>query len=242
MKKIFFLIFFLCSAWMDSNAQANPPPNVRPEMTFRKKINFDSQVLMTDASGRPFKNQYGDIKGSPFLSDYWSYATLVTKSNVAFDSIKVRLDLYKLELNFISTDKVEMVSTAGSIHEIFMQDSTSGKLMNFRSGYPKVDNQDQNMFYRVLSDGRIQLLLFVRKVIATNKNEFSSEEEKIFSTYEDYYVFMNGALKRIKKDKKSLLSCMEDQKEAVESFLKKNPTNFKNEADLVKLFNYYNSL
>lgn len=241
MKHLLFF-FILIIAAGKAIGQLPVPRVIQPPKNFGKREHYDAQVIMTDGQGRPFKNPYIGIEGSPFLSDTWSQAFLITKSNAAFDSVKVRIDIYKQELHYLSKKNEEMVTDPGFISDVWMKDAVTGEILHFRCGFPKSDNQDENNYYRVLSDGRIPLLKSTRKVISVNKNDVAGEVEKKFTTYDDTYIFYLDEMKRFKKDKNFILQLMLDQQDAVQTFLKSNPTNFKNMAEVVKLFDYYNSL
>ena len=66
------------------------------------------------------------------------------------------------------------------------------------------------------------MLKSIRKTIAVNKNDLSGEIEKQFNTYEDYYVFSNNKMKRLKKDKDFILGIVSGKKDQMEIFIKEN--------------------
>lgn len=220
------------------------PGSTRPilKMPVGKKENFDYQFIMRDVHGRPFQNPYEEVTGSPFLLNDWKLASLVTKTKMVLDSVYVRINVYNNEMHYLTRKNEEMVAEKGLIRDIILSDSASGNLLFLKSGFPKIDNQNENNYYQVLSEGRLALLKCTRKIIATNKNDVSGESEKQFITYEDHFIFTKGEMKRLKKDKNFILKYMDDQKAAILSFVNTNSINFKNTNDLVKLFEYYNGL
>ena len=56
------------------------------------------------------------------------------------------------------------------------------------------------------------------------------------------YMYSDGAMKRLKKDKSSVLELMTDQKEKMDAFVAAQKINFKNAESLKKVFDYYNSI
>src|SRR4051812_41582942 len=157
MNQLILICYLLLSGFFGFS-QTNSLPARKSVADFQKGVSFDREFIITDANGRPFKNEYPDINGTPFLHPYWNYAQLLTKTNLVFDSVKVKMDVYKQEIHFIDPWNNEKVATAGYITDLFLLDSPSQKTFRFRCGYPDIDNQNQNNFYQILSDGRLPLL------------------------------------------------------------------------------------
>jgi hypothetical protein len=70
----------------------------------------------------------------------------------------------------------------------------------------------------------------------------SGERFKEFATYENMYLLKEGTMSRIKKDKSSLLALFQDKKEAITKYMEDQKINLKNEAHLIDLVKYYNTL
>ena len=70
----------------------------------------------------------------------------------------------------------------------------------------------------------------------------SGEVDKHFETIESLYIYNNNKMQRLKKDKDFILKLLFQQKDKINVFIEENLINFKNKADIIKLFNYYNSL
>ncbi|MFM9910027.1 MAG: hypothetical protein ACKVOW_11785 [Chitinophagaceae bacterium] len=203
-----------------------------------------NDLMILDVNGQPFKSPYENVEGSPFLFSDWKFATVLLSQGKKLQNIKVKIDLVSQEAHFVTVNNVEMVTPNGLVREIFFIDSTAGKNIPYklRTGYPAIDYQNENNFYQLLVDGHTQLLKSVRKKVNAQKNDVSGETIKVLDAYEEYYVFNNGQLKRLKKEKEFVLELLKNQKEKVDLFLKDNKTNFKNPEHLIKLFSYYNSL
>jgi hypothetical protein len=56
------------------------------------------------------------------------------------------------------------------------------------------------------------------------------------------YLLKDGVMTRIKKDKSSLLAMFQDKKEAIAKYIEDQKLNLKNEAHLIDLVKYYNTL
>jgi len=203
-----------------------------------------SQIFITDVNGRPFENKYADISGSPYFNDNYKFADIKLKQGRTFINVKTKIDLAAQETYFISSNGIEAVMEAGMVKEITYADTTVEGIIfyKFQTGFPPVDMKTGNHFYQVLAEGRCSFVKSITKKVSVRKNELSGEVVKDFETYENYYLFVKGEMKRLKKDKDFILAELSDKQAQVNQFVQSNKTNFKNNDHLVKLLNYYNSL
>ncbi|MCW3087358.1 MAG: hypothetical protein JWQ78_744 [Sediminibacterium sp.] len=205
-----------------------------------------NQIFVTDVNGRPFENKYEDVSGSPYFSDTYKYANikLAQGQGRTFVNVRTRIDLAAQETYFVSSNGVEAVIEAGMVKEITYADTTADGIMlyKFQTGFPAVDMKTANHFYQVLAEGRCSFLKSIVKKVTERKNELSGEKIKDFETYENYYLFRNGEMKRLKKDKDFLLAELADKQAQVAQYMQANKLSVKNSDHLVKLFEYYNTL
>jgi hypothetical protein len=238
MNKIF--IFFTLIHHSASFLFSQPAPRPKVVEIFNKET-YPSQLNITDAEGRPFKNNYPDVKGSPFFIENWTYSSMLLNNGATYERIKIRLDVCSQEVH-VMKNEIEIVIVPGYIKTLDLFDSVGSRHYKFKSGFPKIDNQNTNNFYQVLCEGPISFFKSIRKTIAVNKNDLSGEIEKQFNTYEDYYVFSNNKMKRLKKEKDFIMGIVSGKKDQLELFIKGNDINFKKINDLIKVFDFYNSL
>jgi hypothetical protein len=235
---IFFILIHHSATFLFSQSTQPPRPKV---VEILKRETYPSQLNITNADGRPFINTYPDVKGSPFFIDNWTYSSMQLSNGATYERIKIRLDVCNQEVH-VMKNNIEIVIVPGYIKTLDLFDSVQNKKYLFKSGFPKIDNQTTNNFYQVLSEGPITFLKSIRKTVAVNKNDLSGEIEKQFNTYEDYYVFSNNKMKRLKKEKEFIIGIVSGKKDQMELFIKENEINFKNINDLIKLIDFYNSL
>ena len=86
------------------------------------------------------------------------------------------------------------------------------------------------------------MLKSIYKTIQERNNDLSGERYKEFATYENTYLLKDGAMVRIKKDKSSLLNLLQDKSQVLQQYINDQKLNLKNEADLIALVKYYNTL
>lgn len=233
-----FLLGSLVLLGVAVSAQVRPKA---PVQSIMGQSHFDSQVTILDRNGRPFHQNDIDVEGSPFFTEHWLPAVLRTATGGHFD-VLARIDLQTQEVHYMDSNSTEMVVSAGFVQDAVLYDSTLQQTFVFRCGFPKIDNQTEASLYQVLTDRRLFLLKSMRKVIRTEKDEVSGEQRKVFVLYEDFYLYVDGKLSRVRRDPSFFLPFMQDHKEQVTSFIRDQKINFRKTDDLVQLLNYYNSL
>jgi len=235
MKKQLLLFIFLMSLVKIVSAQAN---------TINTTGKFGSQIFLSDVYGRAFENKYGDINGSAYFIPDYKYATIVLSDGRKYYNVKAKLNLVEHEVVFKSSSGEEGFIGKGMVSIISIVDSTKQGVKNytFQSGFPKIDNQANFNFYQVFTNGKATLLKSINKSIEERLNELSGEKSKEFMVRENAYIYIGGEMKRIKKDKEFFMNILADQATSVNEYLTANKINFKNEEQVIKLIEFYNSL
>lgn len=205
---------------------------------------WGQQIFLSDVNGRAFENKYADVSGSAYLYPNFKFATIVLKDGRTYNNVQARLNLVEHEVNFIASNGEQGYIGKGMVTSILFNDTTKdGVNANFfQTGFSPIDNQSAIHFYQVLVNGKISLLKSINKNIEERLNELSGEKSKEFAQRENLYVLNEGSLKRVKKDSDFFLSTMANQKEAINQYIRTNKLNFKNEEQLKKLVEFYNSL
>jgi hypothetical protein len=235
MKKQLWILVFLMSLVQLSNAQAN---------NINTTGKFGSQIFLSDVYGRAFENKYGDINGSAYFLPDYKFSTIILSDGRKYSNVKAKLNLVEHEVVFKSTSGEEGFIGKGMVSTISIVDSTKQGIKNytFQSGFPKIDNQTSLYFYQVYTTGKVALLKSINKSIEERLNELSGEKSKEFMVRENGYIYMGGEMKRIKKEKEFFMNILADQAGPVNQYLIANKINFKNDDQIVKLIEFYNSL
>ncbi len=205
---------------------------------------WPSQIFISDVNGRPFESRFADVDGTPYLHAAYKYADITLKQGRKFIKVKAKLNLVTQETIFESANGVEGYMEAGMVKELSYTDTTEQGMVSYRfqTGFPAVDKQTDKHFYQILSEGKCRLLKSIVKKVVERKTELSGEVAKEFETSENSYLFVNGEMRRFKKDKEFVLSAMTDKLPAVNQFITENKTNFKNMDQVIRLLDFYNSL
>jgi hypothetical protein len=242
-----FIVGFILAA-STSNLFAQTPPRVAlapvgsPPNPFTQKLDYTA-IATVDANGRPFVKLKEDVVGSPFFLDGFRKASITLTNGTPYKNIDLLVDEEKHEIHVVYQGH-EIVVADGSVREFSILDTLEGKgnFYLFRSGYPAIDKNSIHSFYQVLSNGKLALLRFGKKQLVISKDPISGQESGEYKNYESYYVFQNGKIMEIKKEKSFLTALMVDQSDKVNQFIKDQRVNFKKISSIVELINYYNSL
>ncbi len=201
---------------------------------------------INDLQGKPYmEHSYTEVDGSAYLIANWAAGT-VTFVNGKTITAPIKYDLVRDELLFqnkgdsAAMSFVEPVKGFGFTNAAIEESNIIPPV--FSSGFPAVDSQTPASFYQVIADGKTKLLRYYKKTIRTDKAFNSATSTKTFVLINLYYVFINNQITKIKPGQKTILAALNDKAGQLQTYMKSNTVNYKNDADLAKLFTYYNSL
>lgn len=235
MQKVVGLLLMLCFVINNINAQQN---------TLGTTGKWGTQIFLSDANGKAFENKYADIAGSAYFFSNYKLSSIEMSDGRKYLDIKAKLNLVESEVVFISANGVEGYIGKGLVSVIRFNDTVK-QFVNeytFQSGFPAIDNQSSIHFYQVLCNGKLILLKSINKTMEERNNEMSGERYKEFVTRENWYVFQNGTMKRVKKDQAFFSALFSDKADAFAKYLNDNKVNFKNEDNVIKMVNFLNAL
>ncbi|MBT9484273.1 hypothetical protein [Sediminibacterium sp.] len=198
-----------------------------------------TRIFLRDASGLDIRSKSASIENASYLfhPDYLK-ASLYTRAGKLKSDAKYKLILQENRLFYMEADGSDM-EVVSPIYRIEFE-MPNGSTTVFEKGFDVVDNLNQNNFYQVLVDGKAKLLL---------DTKFASETKMVYGTGAvtttdkliNYYGAFGTKIIKVSKEE-NILSLMDDKVEEITAFIKKEKTKFKRQADLEKLFNYYNQL
>ena len=235
MKNLLFLFSFTFLMFCDLSAQKN---------TISTTGKWGQQLFISDVNGQAFINKYDGIVGNVYDHADYQLARITLKDGRVYNDIKARINLLEHEVNFIASNGQEGFLGKGMATEIIytVPKESGQEFQVFQCGFPPIDNQNRISFYQILYNGKTSLLKSVYKSIQERNNDLSGERYKEFATYENMYLLKDGVMSRIKKDKSSLLNLLKDKEAALKKYIEGQKLNLKNEASLIELIKYYNSL
>jgi hypothetical protein len=208
-------------------------------ITIASAQEVSTRIFLRDANGLDIKSASATIENVNYLfhPDYLK-ASLYTRAGKLKSEVKYKLLLQLNRLFYQEADGSDM-EVISPIYRIEFE-MPNGSLTVFEKGFDVIESLNQNNFYQVLSDGAVKLLM---------DTKFATETKMVYGTGAvtttdkllNYYGAVGTKIIKVTKEEHAL-SLMSDKSAEVAAFIKKEKTKFKKQADLEKLFNYYNTL
>ena len=190
---------------------------------------YAQRVFLEDVDGRPIlEKQYTHVEGTPYLFDDWREGVVQLKNGTTYKDVPLKYDQVAEQLLF--SHKGQALTFVDPVNEFRFNDGPV-----FRSGYGK-------SFHEILSDGGTKLIRRKFKQIMESKEYNSASATRKFVDVENLFIVKGGELIRVRKDKKSVLSALGDKTAQLETFIRSEKLNLKNEQGIIRLLAYYNSL
>lgn len=205
-------------------------------------FNAHAQDSLQASDGKPVnESAVADVSGSPNLNVDWAAGSITRKSGKQYTNLKVRYDAYADQVVFEdSKSGGEFIPNFSDVSGFTMK-SDDGD-MTFATGFPAVDDQTPASFYQVIAPGKTQLLKHYSKKVKESQSFGDNSITKNFDDSEAYYIFKNGTMTKVKADEKDITAALSDKAPQLTAYAKSNHLGFKKDADLNKIFAYYNTL
>jgi hypothetical protein len=187
-----------------------------------------------DLQGKAIKENREEVQGSPYITDNWAVGSASVEKGT-YNNIKLKYDVKNDVPIFAGKDDLPM-NFADPVKTFTINNKT------FSNGFPSIAAQNKNSYYEVISDGKTKLLKHYTKRIQENKTYGTNAITKEYVTTEAYYVLKDDKISLLKPDKKAVLEITADKAAQIDNYIKTNKVNFKNDASLGQLFDYYNGL
>jgi hypothetical protein len=202
--------------------------------------------LMGPISERNKKNEdvYSEFQGSPYISNKFFPATMYYgKENVG--KIYYRYNALNEEIEIKKTNDEE-APIQGLSRDKEISILSNGKKMNFKT-FTTAKNSTLNGYLTTIIDGKTYDLYKRNYVKFTEgkpaPNSFVKAVPARFAQFTEYYFQKEGVnrMDEIKLKNNQLLKLLDNTKKSeLKAFLKKNDLNIKEEADLIKAFDFLN--
>jgi len=202
---------------------------------------------LADLDGHSLLKKYDpQITGSPFIHDDWVSAKLTLSRGKEIGPLPIKLNIESNELYFLDSAGKEMIADDGLVKKVdcidyYVKDSLR---YIFKNGYPSIEGRNENYFYQVFTEGRIELLARKFKYIRSEKNDLSGEVSRSFvDGVVVLYVYAYGMIQPLKSNKNFITGLWDENKQQeMNKYISDNKINFKSTSDLIKLFNYYDGI
>jgi hypothetical protein len=226
MRKQALLIAILVITFIQGYSQvpASMPANAyRPPITIFGPNNPDMAFVGT-----------ADLQDQ-FVSRTWTAGKVKFKNGQQWENVLLLFDVHSNKLYYLheNTPMEFTFPVDEFLIGLIVAKDTLG--MVFRSSYPSINNHTSETFYEVLVDGKIQLLKCRAKNVGLYKDT-DQPEQKRFTEKEQLYVYVDGEMVKIRKDKEDILKALPKYAKKIEAIQDDLRLKLKNEEGLMKLF------
>lgn len=190
----------------------------------------------TEGIGRAEKG----IMGSPHENPDFVLGIVETNTNVRYENIPLRFNIYSNEMEFKTEEGQILVFATPEVLEFIEMDG----LRYIYTPY-LIGNKLMRGYFKVITDGKASLLL--KQNVSFKQAELpqaykDAEPARFIRTSDDFYVRLApGEAHRI-TNKKELLNILKDKNKEVDTYLSKNKIRFQRSEDLKSVIDYYNTL
>ncbi len=221
-KSIFlFFLFFIHSVW----SQVNPLP-----------VNNSNLIIAMTAS--TLDDSSNKVEGSQYLDKQFYPSTF---SCVSEATPPIRYNVFKEEMEFMKESKLYYLNKIDNC-EITLSNNTYKYFINYdnknNSGYLIILNKSKDSKYILYRKERVKLI--PAYVPTTTYGE--EKPAKYVVEKNKYFIKVQENLIEFPEKKSELLKLFPNFKEAIELFLKDRKIKFNEEASLLELINFLNTL
>jgi hypothetical protein len=180
-----------------------------------------------------------DIDGSTYINDEFSLAKLSRVDSY----VLLRYNAYIDEMELEGKDDVRYVLKVPELKVVFQSDNSTYQVFDYQ------DKTDlKKGFFRLLSEGEYISLLAKESIkLYEEKRPTRGYEKRTPATFKRlkdklFISVKNSSATILPNKKKDILKIFSGKSNDIEKYAKKNKLGFKNNEDLTKIFNYFNSL
>jgi hypothetical protein len=197
----------------------------------------EAQVYLRDIQGRLIREtNFVGVIGTPFENDEFLIGNVMLNNDDEYENVPLKYNIYDDELYFKNAKDEMLLSFVIPVKWFKLAGQT------YLNGFPEIDNYTRNSFYGLLAGNKIKLLFKAYKTISETRPYNSPNVEKRFERDKAYFILKDGKMYRFKPSRKALLNLFDSAGPKIEEYIKREKINFRNDEDLVKIFEFINSL
>lgn len=190
---------------------------------------------------------YTEIKGTPyFLDSSFNSSVIYLNDGRRYSCDKMRIDLFANKVHFLDNNKVELVVDDNIVSRVvfFRQGVDTIAGFGFSCSYPAIGKNTAQTYYLEENYGKARVLAYLTKEVTYAKMVTGLFPEKYFLEKKEYFVYNvnHTRMERLRKNKEFVLDFLRDKQAEVSRFISDNKIKCKSVADIVKVFDYYNTL
>lgn len=197
------------------------------------KANNQELALRPDSVG------YDNINGSPFWVDT-SIPARLYNSNGYLGILPVRINLVNNKIYFVNGAE-EMILNDNIVTRIVFKMANDSSVFIGQVPNLLLNHKPLNDFVQVLNVGKYQLLKYTRRRIGSGESPSRTSKTYYFTDNFNYFIKSDEKVYDLKKLNRENLLVYLPSSFSYDAWIKENNINFKNEKDMVRFLNYYNT-
>jgi len=199
-------------------------------------------AVSADINGTPVETKINlNIKGSRYLYEKWTKGHVLQKDNKYYNDMELKYDV--LDDYPIFKREEQALSFKYPIQEFqLINPKMPTEIATYRNGFPAIGNHSNKSYYQVLAEGKTTLLKKHSKSIVESIQYGEVKKQEVFADSQQYFLFQNGQMIKIKIDKNTLLKALGDKQQELNQFITDQELKVKSDQQLIKIVNYYNSI
>ncbi len=192
-----------------------------------------------------FDYRFEGVKGTPFIPEDWTEATLITEGDKKLENVKLLYDVLNYELWLQRSNGVRLIINNHQVKSFIL--NTPGIERKFVR-YKDPSGKEAVIFLEVLVEGRVNLYCKHRKYYVPADRENAAYNHQRYEEYRagksSYFLQRKGEtqMEKITPKKGKMLKALGDHKEEFKAYIKQNNYFVIDESAMIDLVKYYNQL
>lgn len=186
-------------------------------------------------------NNPHQLDGSPYFSDEWMKGIITLSNGQSYRGQQMRVDLLNTKLFFVNQEGREQVCVS-QVDRVILLDSVNNTVHTFIHSFVLPVHPDLKDFVwlEVLQPGKAQLVKYQKKELVERFN-YAAAPVDVIKTQTRYYLWYDNRLFKVSSfhDLREIFTA---HKAELEAYLNKQKPSWKDEAGIINVVSYYNSL
>ena len=187
-------------------------------------------------------NNGRQVEGTPFYSDTWMKGIITMRDGNSYKGHGIRLDLLENKVHFLGEDGKPRVCNT-PVDRIILLDSSKDQMYSFiySSALPRQPDFKEIGWLEIMTQGAAASLLKYQKKEKEEIFNYSGPGTDRIKTQRRYYVLASNHIYKVNSIR-DIQDVFKSHSPEVDEYVKKEKPSWKNDADIIALIAYYNSL
>ncbi|HYC27862.1 MAG TPA: hypothetical protein VEB42_03585, partial [Chitinophagaceae bacterium] len=171
----------------------------------------------------------------------WMKGIITLSNGKSYRGEQMRIDLLNTRLYFLNAEGNQKVCVS-PIDRVILLDSANNKVHTFVHSFvlPVHPDFKDSVWLEVLQPGKAQLLKYDKKELV-EKSNYAAAPVNLIKTQTRYYLWYDNRLFKVASFR-DLRNVFTARSAELKAYLDKQKPSWKDEADIINVVSYYNSL